>query len=221
MVTTSEALHMTTEPVYTTEPDLTTVPMTTERLPTTTITTTTALVPSTIPEMTTELPPPSITERITERPLPSTAMTTYTFLIKVTKGQGSPVPDNVLVSTSVPTILENSSELWRMVVYGILALLGLVILCAVVLFIIRRIKRDRNAAYSPSHMSMEALWDSPLLSNPLGYSLNPLESTSFEPKSSAANTSGPNTSETKTSEPNTSETNTSEHNSSEPKQSDI
>ncbi|KAL2086221.1 hypothetical protein ACEWY4_017280 [Coilia grayii] len=109
-----------------------------------------------------------------------------------TTGQSSLLPDKAPVSTSVPVIIEDSSGLWRMVVYAIVALLALVILCAILLLIIRHGKRARTAGYSPSHMSMEALWKSPLQSNSMGYLLNPSEFTSLEP-----NTSEPEPAESK------------------------
>ncbi|XP_041961101.1 uncharacterized protein LOC121719478 isoform X4 [Alosa sapidissima] len=125
------------------------------------------------------------------------------------------MPDQVWFSTPVP-IIESSSGLWRIIIYGIAALFVLVILSSLLLLVITRSKRAKAADVPPYLVSMDALWESPLMANDLEYHTSPLESDPPEPTPTETNSFQPTANEPDPSQPTPSETNPPESNPFQP-----
>ncbi|XP_041961099.1 uncharacterized protein LOC121719478 isoform X2 [Alosa sapidissima] len=143
-------------------------------------------------------------------PQPTTPLDTTETTVR-----SSFMPDQVWFSTPVP-IIESSSGLWRIIIYGIAALFVLVILSSLLLLVITRSKRAKAADVPPYLVSMDALWESPLMANDLEYHTSPLESDPPEPTPTETNSFQPTANEPDPSQPTPSETNPPESNPFQP-----
>ncbi|XP_048104490.1 CMRF35-like molecule 8 isoform X2 [Alosa alosa] len=128
-------------------------------------------------------------------PQPTTPLDTTETTVR-----SSFMPDQVWFSTPVP-IIESSSGLWRIIIYGIAALFVLVILSSLLLLVITRSKRAKAADVPPYLVSMDALWESPLMANDLEYHTSPLESDPPEPTPTETNSFQPTANEPDPSQP--------------------